>query len=65
MYIVRHLTHRVGGDKTIKKLFFYDQETALLYIQQLRDFETILLFKKDERKTERRKILELDKNKRV
>lgn len=53
-FIVRHFVVRVNKDKTIRKIVFYDHATAIQYISELREHETLQLFKQDQRKLTRR-----------
>lgn len=54
MFIVRHFVIRNNKEKVIKKIVFYDRLEAVRYIYGLRQHETLVLFKEDQRLKERR-----------
>lgn len=54
MFIVRHYNIRVGNLKSIRKIVFEDRQEAIKYISELREHETLILFKEEQRTKKRR-----------
>ena len=45
MFILIHIVVRTGQDKTTRRIIFNTQSEAIEYIRDLREHETIILFK--------------------